>query len=112
MVSTPSRTPESSPVRWGWHWRLIIGTPLLVLGCLAMTAPFVAGKSSPFILGVLMLASGLIGRPRVRRARTATLGMQAFGAAMSVLPGFYALSRSWLWGQCPCCWACRFSSTG
>ena len=50
-MSTPSRTPESPPVRWGWHWRLMIGIPLLVLGCLAMATPFVAGKSSPLSSG-------------------------------------------------------------
>jgi uncharacterized membrane protein HdeD (DUF308 family) len=94
MVSTPSRTPESSPVRWGWHWRLIIGTPLLVLGCLAMTIPFVAGKGSPFILGILMIASGLIETAYAFAVRDRHVGNAGFfGAAMSVLAGLILLAQ-------------------
>jgi uncharacterized membrane protein HdeD (DUF308 family) len=94
MVSTPLRTPESTPVRWGWHWRLIIGTPLLVLGCLAMTAPFVAGKSSPFILGILMIASGLIETAHAFAVRDRHVGNAGFfGAAMSVLAGLILLAQ-------------------
>ena len=88
VVSTPSRNPKSTPVRWAWHWRLIIGTPLLVLGCLAMTAPFVAGKSSPFILGILMIASGLIETAHAFAVRDRRLGNAVFfGSGVSVLAG-------------------------
>ena len=94
MVDTPSRTPKSTPVRWGWHWRLIIGTPLLVLGCLAMTAPFVAGKSSPFILGILMLASGLIETAHAFAVRDRRVGNAVFfGSGVSVLAGLLLLAQ-------------------
>ena len=94
MVDTPSRTPKSAPVRWGWHWRLIIGTPLLALGCLAMTAPFVAGKSSPFILGILMIASGLIETAHAFAVRDRRVGNAVFfGSGVSVLAGLLLLAQ-------------------
>ena len=96
MVSTPSRTPESPPVRWRWPWRLVIGLPLLVLGCLALATPFVAGKNSPFVLGILLLTSGLIETAHAFAVRDRHVGNAGFfGAGMSVLAGLlYWLSPS------------------
>jgi uncharacterized membrane protein HdeD (DUF308 family) len=94
MVSTPSRTPESPPVRWRWPWRLMIGLPLLVLGCLALTTPFVAGKSSPFVLGILLLTSGLIETAHAFGLRDRHVGDAGFfGAGISVLAGLLLLAQ-------------------
>ena len=94
MVSAPSRTPEPPPVRWRWPWRLVIGLPLLVLGSLALATPFVAGKSFPFVLGVLMLASGLIETATRFALRDRHVGNAVFfGAAMSGLAGLLLLAQ-------------------
>jgi uncharacterized membrane protein HdeD (DUF308 family) len=92
MLSIPSRTPESRPVGWAWHWRLAIGIPLLVLGCLALATPFLADRSSPFVLGMLMLASGLLQTAHAFAVRDRHVGNAVFfGAAMSGLAGLLLL---------------------
>jgi uncharacterized membrane protein HdeD (DUF308 family) len=94
MVSVPSCPPEAPQVRWGWHWRLLIGIPLLMLGCLAVATPFVAGKSSPFVLAILMLTSGLIETAHAFAMRDRHVGNAVFfGAAMSVLAGLLLLAQ-------------------
>ena len=94
MVSMLSHPPELPPIRRGWYWRLIIGTPLLVLGGLAMMTPFVVGKSSSFVLGILMLASGLLETAHAFAVRDRHTGnADFFGAAMSGLAGLLLLAQ-------------------
>ena len=72
----------------------MIGIPLLVLGGLAMTTPFVVGKSSPFVLGILMLASGLLETAHAFAMRDRHTGNAGFfGAAMSGLAGLLLLAQ-------------------
>jgi uncharacterized membrane protein HdeD (DUF308 family) len=57
--------------------RVVLGAVVLLLGCLAVAAPFVAGKGAPFVLGVLILGSGLLEIAHafgVRERRTGNAG--------------------------------------
>ena len=105
------RAPRSSPVRWGWHWRLIIGT-LLVLGCLAMTIRYRGEELCPRHTDDRLRANrdGI----RVRRARPSS-GTQAFLALpYAILAGLILLAQPKLalGSTVLVAGTCRFSSTG
>jgi uncharacterized membrane protein HdeD (DUF308 family) len=78
-MSPSSSTLESPPVRGGRTWRLVIGIPLLGLGCLALAAPFLAGMSTAFVLGLLMLASGLLEVVQAFAVRARRVGNNGVG---------------------------------
>jgi uncharacterized membrane protein HdeD (DUF308 family) len=75
-------------------WRLVIGIPLLGLGCLALAAPFLAGRSTAFVLGLLMLSSGLLELAQAFAVRARREGNAVFfGSAMSALAGLLLLAQ-------------------
>jgi uncharacterized membrane protein HdeD (DUF308 family) len=60
MADRPASTTHSSTRRAGGLRRIGTGTLLLLLGCLALATPFVAGRSAAFVLGLLILTTGLL----------------------------------------------------
>ncbi len=83
-----SSSPESLPYQGGRLRRVALGALLLALGLAALATPFVAGKSAPAVLGLLLVASGVLQvlqtfALRDRRLRNSAL----FGSAISILAG-------------------------
>lgn len=65
MIDTPAAPPASISLgkAMGAHWKLILaeGILLLILGVVALAAPFVAGVATALLLGWLFLFSGIAG---------------------------------------------------
>jgi uncharacterized membrane protein HdeD (DUF308 family) len=58
-------------LREHWRWLLVEGVILIVLGILAVAAPFVAGVAMTLFIGWLFLFAGIVGLVATFKSRTA-----------------------------------------
>jgi uncharacterized membrane protein HdeD (DUF308 family) len=74
------------------HVRL--GLLVLLLGCVALAAPFFLGKLAPFVLGLLLLGSGALETAYGFTLLDRRAGNSAFlGSAMSIAAGIVLLAQ-------------------
>jgi uncharacterized membrane protein HdeD (DUF308 family) len=76
------------------HWRRARGALIVVMGCLAIASPFVAGTLALFVVGLLLIASGVLEMLETFRAGDERERRSAYlGGALSVLAGILLLAQ-------------------
>jgi uncharacterized membrane protein HdeD (DUF308 family) len=94
MTSILVGSPATPSVRRSLVQRLLLGFPVLLLGGLALAAPLAGGKIAPFVLGILILGSGVIQTIQAFTLSDRRSGNAAFfGGAVSMLAGGLLLAR-------------------
>ncbi len=76
------------------RWRRARGALILVMGCLAMASPFLAGSLALFLVGLLLIACGMLELLETFRAGDEAERRSAYlGGALSVLAGILLLAQ-------------------
>jgi uncharacterized membrane protein HdeD (DUF308 family) len=78
----------------GTRWRRARGGLVLLMGCLAILAPFVAGTLALFVVGLLLIACGVLEMLETYQADDETGRRSAYlGGMLSVFAGLLLLTR-------------------
>lgn len=76
----------------GWYWFLILGIILIVIGSVALSAVWVATLAAVFVLGWLLLASGIVQVVHAFWARQwGGFFLQAFIGVLQAIVGIFVL---------------------
>src|SRR5437660_716574 len=90
-VDTPSEAQS------GWtnsRWRRVRGLLVLAMGCLAVASPFLAGTLALLLVGLLLIACGVLEMLETFQADDEAKRRSAYlGGALSVLAGIMLLAR-------------------
>ncbi len=93
-MTIPFHSSESSSVREKPPRQVLTGGLVFLLGCLALGAPFVLGKLAPFVLGLLILGTGVLEIIYGFGTRDRRRGNSVFfGSAMSIVAGLLLLAQ-------------------
>jgi uncharacterized membrane protein HdeD (DUF308 family) len=89
--------PIGKPARPGLVRRTLFGGALLILGGLALAAPLVAGKTTPYTLGLLLLVAGGLQTWHAFAVRDREAGNAAlFGGGVSIVAGLLLAAQTQL----------------
>jgi uncharacterized membrane protein HdeD (DUF308 family) len=94
VIETHSEVHAS---RRGLLWRRVRGVLVLAMGCLAIASPFLAGTLALFLVGLLLIAAGVLEMLETYSAHDEAGRFSAYlGGALSVLAGLLLLSQAQL----------------
>src|SRR5262249_44384277 len=104
MNASPDKAPDDTQPTQAGLTRRLAGVAILALGFLALTAPWVAGKRAPGLLGLLLLGSGLLRTTQIfaQRANVSAFFSGTFsflsGLLLLAAPGTALSGLVWLLG--------------
>ena len=92
LQTAVAQTAVANSLRSHWHWFLLEGIVLLLLGVAAIGVPQVATIAAAALIGWLLLASGVIGLATTLRMRSAPgFGWSIMSAFLGIVAGIVLL---------------------
>src|SRR5262245_29819202 len=93
MTSHADTSPGVPERRWLLGKRRVRGVLVLLMGCLAIVAPFLAGPLALFLVGVLLIVCGVLEMLESFRAPDSSLRSTYLGGGLSILAGILLLNE-------------------